>query len=197
MCRAGTFSSILLGSEPMQSWDVWLYLTETNRARVRVPHRAELQPHPTWFSVVGWWERWGGVRSQAELGFLNCVSQGSFCLGPRGARAEPFGYIAGRQIHTSLWAQTVLLQRRRTAWPLLYGFRHHPQWETVWICPSKSQIPHSAELSSVGGGRAAQTLDSQSMSPLEAIFWNMDKVLGHLLQPGLASPTTDSFDLFS
>lgn len=35
--------------------------------------------------------------------------------------------------------------------------QHHPQRETVLICPPKNQLPKPAELSSVGEGGAAQS----------------------------------------
>lgn len=61
------------------------------------------------------------------------------------------------------------------------------EWETVWICFSKSWIPCPSEHGPQGRGRAAQKWDIQSGSASEAIVWDQGNVLGLLLHAGLAS----------
>lgn len=135
-----------------------------------------------------------GVRggSHTELGF-STVSPGEASV------PEPDGQVLGcvatlgggkSKLPVSLATTTL---GRRSAHHLLQTCRHHPQQETVWISPAKSQILAIAQW---GEGKVAQSGSIQSMRPSEATVWDQDQVLSPLLWARRASfPMGNSFDL--
>lgn len=79
------------------------------------------------------------------------VCQGSICLGIRQADAGFCGYISGGHFYLPASSACTTPGRRRTTHTPPIGYGHHPQWETVWICPLSPKTPPLPELSSTEG----------------------------------------------
>lgn len=150
-----------------------------------------LQPHPAWFICVG------GRGNCAELGLLDRVSQKGFCLGARKESAGLCGYIARRQIQSSLSVQPGLLQEREhMPAPLLPSCGTTPNKRLFGSALQSPRYPSMLGAVPWAEERAAQRRGIQSVRLLEAIAWDWDKVLSLVLQAGLALfKTGNSLDL--
>lgn len=86
-------------------------------------------------------------------------------------------------------------RRGRIACPHPTGCGHHPQWETVWISPSKSWIPRPVGLSSIGRRKSSSALGHSKCESFRGYCLGPGQS-AYPAPAGLASPTMgDSFGL--